>query len=157
MLSKELHFLKGLAIPQFKTMLRPHCNGAPVQKSYFLQEDMRCGNVCVFDSDDTCYCGGQMKPSAVDNYDEWCCATSNCTVVAWFPETHAPWNASCPGTIQPLSKKCNGKCNYYPDVHHRDVWRSYVPACGNASDECVEESLLCRSIDPLCQNKEDLR
>ena len=26
MYSKELHFWKGLVIPQIKTMLRPHCN-----------------------------------------------------------------------------------------------------------------------------------
>ena len=145
--------------PVRSSVLTPMPFLPPVQKSYFLQDHTRCGNACVFGA---CVCGDQLMSDGDDGVEGWCCTTSNCTVhnltVHDRSEFYGPKIVSCPGTMQPLTKKCNGKCNYYPDAEdHKDDERSYAPACGNASDECVEERLLCRSIDPLCQNKEDLR
>ena len=98
-----------------------------------------CGDVCI-DKWAQCYCGDEVIINSGSNgVPSWCCTNSTCF------EGGGGEGVCEQGTVLPLTEKCHGSCNSFPDDPARG--RRSFATCSNAtnsigSDQCISETKL---------------
>ena len=114
-------------------------------------ETWLCGDLCILDGfGSSCDCLDPVFGAQSFNKTNGllCCHSEGC-MEKGFDEG---FGAVCNGTTLPLTEKCHGSCNHFPEDLHRSTERSYLPDM--CSETCVKEAELCQ-VGGRCEEERE--